>query len=79
MYVMYLGIFKDLQNCRSSIIILLCMHGIAVVQVGFDPASYTVLEGNSTELVIVREGDAEVPVTVTLLLRVVSIVVYIND
>ena len=37
-----------------------------MVQVGFDPASYTVLEGNSTELVIVREGDAEVPVTVTL-------------
>ena len=37
-----------------------------MIQVGFNPASYTVLEGNSTELVIVREGDAEVPVTVTL-------------
>ena len=36
------------------------------VQVAFDPASYTVLEGNQVSLTIVKTGTADIPVTVEL-------------
>jgi len=36
------------------------------VQVAFDPASYSVLEGNQESLTIVKTGTADIPVTVTL-------------
>ena len=36
------------------------------MEVGFDPVTYTVIEGGSTELVIRRRGDAEEDVEVTL-------------
>ena len=39
---------------------------ISVVEVGFDPVSYTVKEGESTDLIILRRGDAEGDVEVTL-------------
>ena len=36
------------------------------MQVAFDPASYTVLEGNQVNLTIVKTGAADIPVTVEL-------------
>ena len=38
----------------------------SVVSVGFDPTSYTVLEGGSTDLIIVKNGDTEGPLLVTV-------------
>ena len=38
----------------------------ADVQVAFDPASYTVLEGNQVSLTIVKTGAADIPVNVEL-------------
>ena len=36
------------------------------IQIGFDPASYNVAEGSSTELVVQLTGDIEIPVQVFL-------------
>ena len=41
----------------------------SVMEVGFDPVTYTVIEGRSTELVIRRRGDAEGNVEVMLSTR----------
>ena len=39
---------------------------VTEVSVGFDPTAYTVPEGETAELTIVRIGDAEEPVVVTV-------------
>lgn len=39
---------------------------LPVVMIGFDPASYTVNEGDSSDFIIVKRGMNERPVTVTL-------------
>ena len=39
---------------------------VTEVSVGFDPTAYTVPEGGTAELTIVRIGDAEEPVVVTV-------------
>ena len=36
------------------------------MSVGFDPTTYQVLEGNPAELIVVRIGDSEEPVVVTV-------------
>jgi len=50
------------------------------VQVAFDPASYTVLEGNQVSLTIVKTGAADIPVTVELSTAGISATgTWIND
>ena len=46
--------------------ITLSLNSISDVSIGFNPSSYTVLEGDSEDLIIVRVGDAEVPVVATI-------------
>ena len=36
------------------------------MSVGFDPAMYTVSEGNTVELTLVRRGMAEGPIVITV-------------
>ena len=55
--------------CVLKLVCVFSFSLLTAVSVGFDPTSYTVLEGNTAELILVRIGDAEQNVAVTVLVN----------
>ena len=56
--------YRTVINWRDPSCLLYCLA--PGVTINFDPVTYTVTEGGSTMLRIVRVGDADIPVSVSV-------------